>query len=192
LAVAEGSWERDGIDQTWQTAGWCPPGAKPVSQLVFDEMEYLHGVGERLVQLGMHFDPDTIASVVSAFATFSDVTDPDDSEVEDLVESVASAPTWRIEREAARERFDAVWREGCRAVADRLGRPSTGRLSEDWQHAVWQYAVWRLGDSLLAVYQGEDFDSYGTMDAVSVGVVRYPRERELPAGPELYSLLCGG
>jgi hypothetical protein len=184
LAVAEGSWERDGIDRTWCTAGWCPSAAKPVSQLVFDELEDTHGAGERIVRLGMRFDPDVIVGIRSAFATFTDGTD--DRRIEELVASVASAPTWRIDRAAARDRFDAVWRAGCRAVADRLGPPTTGRLG-----AQWQYAVWRLGDSLLTVHQGEDVESSGTMDAASIGVVRYPREHEVPAGPELSALICG-
>lgn len=187
LAIAEGSWLRKGIDETWQAAGWLRPGGPGPAKLIFDEMSYVLAAGERPATVGMAFDPDAITSIALAFATFYDETDPEDPDVADLFASVY-ATSWQADLGADRRRFDAVWRIGYRELETRLGAPeASGYHSEQWQ-----YGVWRVNDTLLTVYQGEDFRSYSTMDSASVGLVRFPRDEKMPDGERLYDLMCRG
>ena len=188
LAFAEGSWTREGVDAAWRAAGWAQPVQQPVSRLIYDEMCYTLGTGERLATLTMRFEPDEVIGVALDFATFAEQTDPEDEDVADLVEAVATAPGWQVDLGADRRSFDTVWHTGLREASARLGAPEAGGyLSEDWQ-----YGVWRLDGTLLAVYQGEDFGSAGAMHAASLGLLRFPREEKVPDGERLYELLCGG
>ena len=122
LALAGGSWERAGIDETWRAAGWLQPGRPGPAKLVYDEMAYLLDAGERPATIGMTFDPDHITSIALSFATFHDSTDPANPDVADLVESVHSA-AWHADLSADRRRFDALWRIGYRELEARLDAP---------------------------------------------------------------------
>ncbi|WP_133849640.1 hypothetical protein [Labedaea rhizosphaerae] len=186
LALAEGSWARDGIDETWRAAGWLQPGRPGPAKLVFDEMTYVLDAGERPATIGMEFDPDRITSIALSFATFHDATDPADPDVADLVDSVYSAH-WQADPGADRRRFDALWRIGYRELEARLDAPEAAGYHDE----QWQYGVWRVDDTLITVYQGEDFESYSTMDSASVGLLRFPRTEKVPDGKWLYELMCG-
>lgn len=187
LALADGSWTRGGIDETWRAAGWLQPGQRGPAKLIFDEMTYMIDAGERPATIGMRFDPDEITSIALSFATFHDATDPADPDVADLVESVYSAH-WQADLEADRRRFDALWRIGYRELEARIGAPEASGYHDE----RWQYGVWRANDTLLTVYQGEDFESYSTMESASVGLVRFPGTEKVPDGERLYELMCGG
>lgn len=185
-AVAHESWEPDDIDATWRRAGWPSPRDQTVSQLVFERMEYRIDVGDRFVDMRMRHDPDTITGLLVDFAVFYAPEDPEDPDLGYLVESFADRG-WLVDATAARERFDAVWEEGCAALRARLGSPALiGQHDSSWRHAAW-----RVDQRLVVVAQGEDFGSYSLYDAASVWVVAAPPDGALPTGDQLYAFLCG-
>jgi hypothetical protein len=184
--VAHGSWEPDRIDATWRRAGWPAPRDRPVSQLVFERMEYRIEVGDRFVGMRMSHDPDAITGLVLDFAVFYAPTDAEDPDLIYLVESFADRG-WLVDATAGSERFDDAWRQGCAALVTRLGAPALiGQHAPSWRHAAW-----RVGQRWVVIAQGEDFASYSLYDAASVWVVAAPPGGDIPTGDRLYAFLCG-
>ena len=186
LIVARSSWAPADLDATWAAAGWTQPAGESVAHLVFTDMNYTLSTGERLVRLGMRFDPDAITSLCVDFATYYPETDLADPEVADLV-SPSRFGRWSADATATRADFDARYAEALDRLAARLGAPvATGRHSEEWSHAVWRQA-----DVLLVLAQGENFDTYGEMDDACLWAVRHPADAPVPFGENVYALLCG-
>ncbi len=186
-ALARSPWGPRDLDATWRLTGWPTPGDGPPSRLVFKRWEYVMDVGERRLALTMRFAPDLITGFMTSFAAFYDAVGPDDPDVADLLRPQGTYSGWRIDADAGRPRFDAVWADGCQRVENRLGVPDlSGSHGDGWGHAIW-----RIGSRLLIVAQGEDFESHSLYDAAYLAAAEHPPGAEIPSGDQLYDLLLG-
>ncbi|HEU5470236.1 MAG TPA: hypothetical protein VFV67_06255 [Actinophytocola sp.] len=187
LALARASWDRADLDATWAAAGWPMPWGRSVATGVFENGDYAFGVGSYVVTLAMRFEPvEEITGFGVAYATLCDEADVDDPDVREFV-SAAVGEGWSGDIGALRPEFDDNWRTALGRLTGRLGQPDvTGTHSPEWRHAVW-----RLGDRLIALVQGENFDSYGWLDDASLWVLHHPAAAEIPRGERFYAFLCG-
>jgi hypothetical protein len=188
IVVARSSWEREDLDATWKAAGWPQPAGPPVSRQVFDKYEFILPADRRLVEIDLGRDLEAVRGFSVTFATFYQPEDPDDLDLDELISAGDAETGWRTDAAADRRRFDTEWGDACVTVAGRLGDPVlTGRhCTEQWHHAVWP-----VGERLLVVAQGEDFDSYSTYDDASIFVLAHDPDAPIPVGDKLYDRLCG-
>ncbi|NUT47211.1 MAG: hypothetical protein HOV94_07850 [Saccharothrix sp.] len=186
VAVAGTSWTRSELDGAWRAAGWPLPSGGSVAAEVFGANEYRFAVDDhRWVGVAMRFDPDEVTGFFLPFATYVDEQDPDDEDVHDLLS--AAGPPWSGDPGATRADFDTRHHEAVALLTARLGAPVVvGRHDEEWHHAVW-----RVGDRLVVLAQGEDFERYGMADNACLWVVHHDATRPVPAGEALYAFLCG-
>ncbi|MER5267587.1 hypothetical protein ABTZ99_36370 [Actinosynnema sp. NPDC002837] len=186
LALAGSSWARAGLDDAWVAAGWPLPEGRSLAEEVYGAAEYRFDVDDhRWVSVAMRFDPDEVIGFFHAFATYLDEHDPEDQDVRDLV-SAGVAP-WSADALATRAEFDARHAEAVARLTDRLGEPHVvGTHDDEWHHAVW-----RVGDCLVVLAQGENFDLYGMADDACLWLVRHNPDQPVPTGDALYAFLCG-
>ena len=186
VALAGSSWERAELDGTWSAAGWPSPEGRSLAEEVYGAAEYRFDLDDhRWVSVAMRFDPDEVIGFFLAFATYLDEHDPDDQDVRDLV-SAGAAP-WSADALATRAEFDARHEEAVARLTAKLGEPNVvGTHDDEWHHAVW-----RVGDCLVVLAQGENFDTYGMADDACLWVVRHEADRPVPTGDALYAFLCG-
>ncbi|MBP2336917.1 hypothetical protein JOF41_003095 [Saccharothrix coeruleofusca] len=183
LVLARSPWTPAELDRTWAATGWALPGGLPLAAQVFDDLTYTFGTGDRLLRLGMRFDPDEITSFSVDFATYSDSADPDAA---DFGGPDALGAGWSVDPDATRADFDARWREGVDAVAARLGDPLIGRHGRRWHHALW-----RLRDALVVVAQSESSDDYADVEDALLCVAHHPGDTPIPRDEELRDFLLG-
>jgi hypothetical protein len=185
VALAGSSWAREELDDAWVAAGWPLPEGRSVAEEVHGAAEYRFDLDDhRSVGVAVRFDPDEVIGFFLAFATYLDEHAPDDQDVRDLV---SSAGGWSADALATRDGFDARYHEAVARLTAKLGDPHVvGTHDDEWHHAVW-----RVGDSLVVVAQGENFDLYGTADDACLWVVRHGADRPVPTGDALYAFLCG-
>jgi hypothetical protein len=186
--LAHSPWEQSDLDTTWRLSGWPSPGVEPLSKLVFERYEFALDTGQRMISLQMRFSPDRITGFLTDFAVFYNQVGTEDPNLAALLRLQGAYSGWRLEAQASRARFDAVWTDGYQRLQNRLGAPDlSGRHGGHWWHAVW-----RTGSRLLILAQGEDFGSYSVYDAAYLAAIDYPDEADIPVGDRLYGLLVGG
>ncbi|KOX20477.1 hypothetical protein ADK67_29730 [Saccharothrix sp. NRRL B-16348] len=186
VALAGSSWTRAELDDAWVAAGWPLPEGRSLAEEVYGAAEYRFDVDDhRWVSVAMRFDPDEVIGFFLAFATYLDEHDPEDEDVRELV-SAGGAP-WSADALATRAEFDARHDEAVARLTARLGEPHVvGTHDDEWHHAAW-----RVGDRLVVLAQGENFDRYGMADDACLWVVRHEPDQPLPTGDALYAFLCG-
>ncbi|MGQ0842021.1 hypothetical protein [Actinokineospora sp.] len=132
-------------------------------------------------------DPDYRAQDL---AEFLDDVEPGDAAAA-IPQADPPAPAgqdWLGDGEAGRAAFDGAWRHACGMVSNRLGAPEiSGTHFDDGLH----HAMWRVDSRVVAVAQGEDFDSYSLYSAGSLLVTDFPPNTPLPVGNAFYGLFEG-
>lgn len=185
VALAGSSWARAELDDAWVAAGWALPDGRSVAEDVFGAAAYTFRAGDVWVRVAMRFDPDEVVGFSLAFATYAD--DPDDPDVHEIVPPDGVPEPWSVDVSAPRAEFDARYRAAVERMTGKLGEPAAvGRHYEDWHHAVW-----RVGECLVVVAQGENFDTYGTADDACLWLARHASDQPVPTGETLYAVLCG-
>ncbi|MEU8321165.1 hypothetical protein AB0C33_22675 [Nonomuraea sp. NPDC048881] len=194
IRLARSPWSREALDQTWQQTGWPRPEGGSLAKHVLEEEEHpMLPVGERNVGVIVNSKSTQVRGFSVGFAIFyesDDIWGPDPDP--DLAEFPQYIPSdiWRIDRTAERPQFRAVWEDGHKTAAERLGPPNV--IDDDWDdESEWQHAVWRLGARLLTVAQGDDITTYSLYDEASLQVIDYPEDRPVPTGWDLHGLLLG-
>jgi hypothetical protein len=182
---AAASWERDDLDASWAAAGWHVPVSGSVAEDIFGGLAQRQWTGDRLISIGLTGDCTTITAVTIEFATF---VDPEvDDEDEPLVTEGKLDLGWSGLPGGTRADFDEVWRAAVATVAERLGAPAvTGMHGDQWHHAIW-----RADDALIALVQGEHFDTYGFWDEAALWLVPHAADAPVLTGRELYDVMWG-
>jgi hypothetical protein len=181
---AAASWRREDLDAAWVDAGWYVPPSGSVAEDVFDGLEQRQWTGDRLVGVGLNADVTSIVAVTIEFAYF---VDPDEDDDEPMITEERLSAGWSALPDGTRADFDTVWRAAVGTVAESLGPPEvTGR-----HHTEWHHAVWRAGDTLIALVQGENIDTYGFWDEAALWLVPHPATEPLLTGEELYDVMWG-
>lgn len=182
LVFAAASWEREDLDASWTAAGWHLPESGSVAGDLFDQLEQRQWTGDRLMSVGLAADRESVVAVTIEFATF---VDPDEDDEDDPL--VTDDKGWSGLPEGTRADFDGTWHAAVKTVTARLGPPEvTGMHDEHWHHAVW-----RVGETLLALVQGEHIDTYGSWDEAALWLVRHPADAPMLTGSELYDVMWG-
>ncbi len=181
---AAASWRREDLDASWANAGWYVPRSGSVAAEVFDELEQRQSTGDRLVGIGLNADCTSIVGVTIEFAYF---VDPDEDDDEPMVTEERLSAGWSGLPDGTRADFDEVWRTAVGTVAESLGPPEvTGMHDPEWHHAIW-----RAGDTLIALVQGENIDTYGFWDEAALWLVPHPAAKPVLTGRELYDVMWG-
>lgn len=181
---AAASWRREDLDASWVNAGWFVPRSGSVAAEVFDELEQRQWTGDRLVGIGLNADCTSIVAVTIEFAYF---VDPDEDDDEPMVTEERLSAGWSGLPDGTRADFDEVWRTAVGTVAESLGPPEvTGMHDPEWHHAIW-----RAGDTLIALVQGENIDTYGFWDEAALWLVPHPAAKPVLTGRELYDVMWG-
>ncbi|GAB1511264.1 hypothetical protein [Actinophytocola sp. KF-1] len=179
---AAASWRRADLDAAWVNAGWYVPPSGSVAADVFDGLEQRQWTGDRLVSIGLNADATSIVAVTVEFAYFAE-----DEEEEPVITEERLSAGWSALPHGTRADFDAVWRTAAGTVAEALGPPEVSGT----HHDEWHHAIWRAGDTLIAVVQGENIDTYGCWDEAALWLVPHPASEPVLSGPALYDVMWG-
>lgn len=190
--LARHPWDRASLDDTWRTSGLHSFSTDSVSDSIYEEMEYLFHVGDRLIRVSVD-DNSKLNAFWTSFCLYYEPEGFDDPSLKDFLDT-EQLPSikWQLDKMGQRGEFNARWTEGCSAVEGRLGLAPDlvgvhAQGEENWGHSIW-----RIGPRLIVVMQGEDIGSYSLYEEAALWVVDFPVNQDLPHGDELYSLLVEG